>query len=227
MVGPNDPSLPAAHSLLRGTFAKHELVSLRDWRDTLTERQAQIWTDSAWHLFVAERQGKVLGAATGTYLGNVNVGVIGYLTVDPSARRLGLGPRLRRRLKLAFQRDARNIQGGELAGVVGEVRRDNPWLKVLIRRADVIALDFPYFQPGLRPGERAVPLVLYYEGVGVQRKTLGGAELRRLLYTIWRRVYRMARPLTSKAFRRMIGELAKRRIVGELPLVRPKRAARR
>ena len=213
----DDAILSNAYQLLRREFDKHELVSVLEWRDTLAERDAEVWSDVCWHIFVAERKGKILGVATGTYLGNVNIGAIGYLVVHPDARGLGLGPRLRSRLKAALKRDARRLRGKELAAVVGEVRRDNPWLRRLIRRDDVIALDFPYFQPSLRRGQEPVPFVFYYEGVGKVRRTLEAKELSRLLYTIWRRVYRVARPMTSEAFRRMVKDLAGRRVVRELP----------
>lgn len=212
----DDPILRDAYRLLCAAFDKHELVSVLEWRDTLAERDAKVWIDVAWHLLVAERRGRILGVATGTYLGNANIGVIGYLAVHADARGLGLGPRLRRRLTTAFRRDAKRIRGQELAGVVGEVRHDNPWLRHLMRRTAVIALDFAYVQPGLRRGERPVPFTFYYEGIGTRRRHLAGAELRRLLYTIWRRVYRIARPMASPAFRRMMDELAGRRIVRAL-----------
>ncbi|MEZ4587821.1 MAG: GNAT family N-acetyltransferase [Gemmatimonadales bacterium] len=214
----DDPLLDDAYDLLSGSFEKHELVSVLEWRDTLAEKDAQVWSDISWHLLVAARGQKVLGVATGTYLGNMNVGAIGYLVVHPDARGLGLGPRLRSRLKAAFRRDAGRINETELAGVVGEVRRDNPWLRRLVKREDVIALDFPYYQPSLRSGESPVPFVFYYEGVGDVRRTLKAKELSQLLYTIWRRIYRVARPMTSMTFRRMVGNLAGRRVVGEIVL---------
>jgi large subunit ribosomal protein L17 len=82
------------------------------------------------------------------------------------------------------------------------------------RQSDAAEL---YFQPSLRRGQEPVPFVFYYEGVAKVRKTLEAKELSRLLYTIWRRVYRVARPMTSEAFRRMVKDLAGRRVVRELP----------
>jgi len=216
----DDCLIDEAYQLLRAEFEAHELVSVLEWRDTLAERDAQVWSDISWHLLIATRGRRVLGVATGTYLGNMNIGAIGYLVVAEEARGLGLGPRLRARLKRAFRADAARINQTELAGVVGEVRRDNPWLRRLIRREDVIALDFPYFQPRLREGGSPVPFVFYYEGVGDVRSSMGAKELSQLLYTLWRRVYRVARPMTSAIFRRMVRNLAGRRSVGEISLDR-------
>lgn len=225
---PGDPRLSAAHRLLRLAFGRDELVSIREWRDSLAERDAAVWTDTAWHLLVAEQTGRVLGAASGTYVGNLNLGVMGYLVVHPDARGLGLGPRLRRRLRGLFFRDARRLHGGPLGALVGEVRRDNPWLRRLIRRPSVVALDFPYCQPDLRRNVPPVEFVLYRETFEGPRRTMTAKELRQLLYNVWRRVYRIPRPMSSPVFRRMMRSLAGRRVVGELELadLGPKRPVR-
>jgi hypothetical protein len=216
VVLPNDPALSRAHRMLRRIFPASELVKQREWRETLQEHQANLWTDIRWHLLVAERAGRVVGVSTGTYLGNVNAGIIGYLAITSAARRLGIGPRLRRRLAASFGRDAQRIRGASLGAIVGEVRRDNPWLRTLIRREHVLALDFTYLQPRLRRGEPLVPLVLYYESMGRVRQRLRATEVRRLLYTMWRRIYRIARPMAEPAFRQMMRELAGRRWIGEI-----------
>jgi len=213
-----DPALPKAHRLLRQSFHASELVGRSEWRASLAERRASLWSDIRWHIEVAELNGAVIGVATGTYLGNVNVGVIGYLAVSSSARGLGVGPELRSRLRAAFKRDAERIAGKELRAVVGEVRRDNPWLKTLIRRDRVLALDFSYLQPGLRPEAEPVSLVLYFESLGRARRSLPVEYVKKLLYTIWRRVYRIPRPLATKAFRRMIRDLEDRPAVGQIRL---------
>jgi len=215
---PGDPALKAAYRLLRIAFHRDELVSIREWRDTLAERDASVWTDTAWHLIVAERGDRMLGVASGTYLGNMNVGVMGYLVVHPDARGLGLGPRLRRRLRGRFFRDAKRIHKAPLKALVGEVRRDNPWLRRLIRRPTVVALDFPYFQPELRTDEAPVEFVLYYETFAGPRQSVPAKEVRKLLYNVWRRVYRIARPMSSPVFRRMMRSLARRRSIRELKL---------
>lgn len=218
VVRSDDPAIGRVHQLIRRTFPADELVESNEWRDSLREREAGLWSDSRWHLVIAEHRGAVIGVASGTYLGNLNVGVIGYLAVAPGARGMGVGPALRARLRSLFRKDARTIRGKVLEAVVGEVRRDNPWLRALIRSERVLALDFRYFQPRLRPGERPVPLVLYYEGVARARQRLPAATIRMILYSVWRRIYRVRRPLFQPAFRRMLRDLEGRRSIGEVKL---------
>jgi len=50
------------------------------------------------------------------------------------------------------------------------------------------------------------------------RRRLPATVVRRLLYTVWRRVYRIARPMSDPAFRRMLRELSGRRWIGPLRL---------
>jgi hypothetical protein len=187
----------------------------------MEERNARVWTDLNWHLLVAEGGGTTIGAASGTYLGNVNVGVVGYVAVARSWRARGVGPRLRRRLRAGFERDARRTHGRRLEALVGEVEITNPWLYHLAQSEGAVALDFPYFQPSLGGGRKAVPLVLYYQPLTRPRRWLGAAELRRLLYTLWRRPYRVARPLARSAFRRMLTALEGRTRIGARRLPAP------
>jgi hypothetical protein len=216
VVGAADPALARAHHLLRRTFPKAELVDQVDWRHSLREREAGLWTDLQWHLVVAQEGRRVSGVATGWYLGNVNTGVLGYLAVAQTARHQGTGSRLRATLRTLFQRDALRVRGTALQAVVGEVHRDNPWLQSLVRRQRALALDFRYLQPQLHRGNRPVSLVLYYESLDRPRSRLPVTTVRRLLYTIWRRIYRISRPLSDTAFRQMLRELSGRRFVGRL-----------
>ncbi len=216
IIDPADPAVGQAHRLLTRSFHKAERVPIKEWRNSLREGNADVWTDVHWHLAVAELRGRVIGVVTGTYLGNVNTGVIGYLAVGTNARGYGVGPALRGRLRSLFRKDARRIRGETLEAVIGEVRPDNPWLPTLVRRDGVIALNFEYHQPRLHVGEAPVPLVLYYESLGRVRKRLPTELLRRLLYTLWRRIYRIARPMSNSTFKGMLAQLEGRRSIGRL-----------
>lgn len=209
-----DPALVPAYRLLAQAFGPEERVRLREWRGTLQERERELWSDVSWHLFIAERGRRVVGLTSGTYLGNVSVGVIGYLVIAPDARGSGLGPRLRNRLRAAFKQDALRITGAPLKGVLGEVSADNPWLASLSRRPNVLPLDVAYYQPRLHAGDMPSPFVLYLESLDRPRSRIPAAELRRLLYTIWRRVYRIARPLRNPAFQATMRSLRGRRTIG-------------
>jgi hypothetical protein len=215
ILSADDPSFSVAHKLLRHEFPHAEMLPVRVWRNAMRERRAGLWTDIGWHLIVAERKSRVLAAASGSYLGNVNVGIIGYIAVARNARLLGLGPRMRRALQRKFETDAHHAGHARLGAIVGEVRRNNPWLRHVVREG-AVALDFPYFQPSLGAEKEPVPLVLYYQPLGVAKKTLGVAELRRLLYTMWRRMYRIDEPLANPEFRRMLRSLAGRRRIGQI-----------
>jgi len=216
VLASDDPAVARAHRLLRTALHSDELVTVADWRHSLAERNAGLWTDIAWHLFVAEQDGRVIGMGSGTYLGNVNIGFIGYLGVAAKARGLSLGTKLRARLRAAFVRDARRVRAGGLGAILGEVRVDNPWLAHLIKDPRILALDFVYRQPGLRPGKHPVSLVLYYETLRGKVPRLPARLVRRLLYTIWRRAYRIDRPLARPTLRRILDSLAQRRWIGEL-----------
>ncbi len=218
VLSSTDPALPKVHDLIRRTFPKDELVGRSEWRDSLREREAGLWSDSRWHLVVAERKGAVIGVASGTYLGNVNTGVIGYLAVSSAARGYGVGPKLREKLRALFRRDARQIRSEPLRAVIGEVHRNNPWLRTLIRSERVLALDFKYYQPSIRRGERPVPLVLYYEFIRRPKQRLPTALIRTLLYSAWRRIYRIPRPMTHRVFRHMLAELALKKSIGEIKM---------
>ncbi len=222
-----DPAFDAGYALLRKTFPRTELLPKREWRDLMRERNAGLWTDLAWHFLVAQRGHRTIGAASGTYLGNVNVGVVGYVAVDTRDRSAGVGPRLRGRLRTDFERDARRLGKPGLDAIVGEVAETNPWLSHLVRREGAIALDFPYYQPSLAGARTMVPLVLYYQPVLRSRRWISVPWLRRLLYTLWRRPYRVAKPLSRPAFRRMLRALRGRSRVGQRLLPPPVRRSGR
>jgi hypothetical protein len=216
ITDPADPALAAAHRLLTRNFTKAERVPLVEWRNAILEGWEGLSTDNRWHLTVAELGNQVVGLATGTYLGSVNVGVIGYLVVAATARGFGLGPLLRKRLRLLFTRDAKALRGEPLEAVMGEVRPDNPWLRTLVHNMGVIPLDFRYLQPGLHEDDEPVPLVLYYESLARVRRRLPATLLRQILFTSWRRIYRIAQPLSHAIFRQMLSDLDGRRSIGRL-----------
>jgi len=224
----DDPGFDRAYRLLHDAFPRSELLPRREWVYLMTERALGLWTDINWHLIVAERGRRVIGAASGSYMGNLNVGVIGYIALKPGSRSHGVGPRLRARLRAVFERDARRIERGPLKALVGEVHLNNPWLGHLVRREGAIALDFPYYQPSLRGRRNPVPMVLYYQPLDRPRTWLAASELRKLLYSLWRRPYRVSKPLARSAFRRMLRALEGRRRIGqrELPPPRRKQTAR-
>ena len=217
-----DPAFRRAYAILRDTFPPSELVKAADFLRVLRERAAGVWTDFLWHMVVGERGRTLLGCATGSYLGSLNIGLVGYLAVRKGLRSGGLGPRLRERIREAFDVDARKLHGHGVDALVGEVEADNPWLGRLVRYYGAIPLDIPYYQPPVRPTEPEVPLVLYYQPLRRNRTKLHVTEVRRLLYAIWRRAYRIAAPLEHRRFRKMLAALDGRRWIGAMELPTPR-----
>jgi GNAT superfamily N-acetyltransferase len=211
---PNDKALAGAYRLLQRAFTAGELVPRRDLREAMMERNRGILGEFNWHMFVAERGKVVVGVATISYVGELNIGMIGYLAVRPIERSTGLGLRLRAKLLQAVRRDALRIRHRPLEALVGEVRAGNPWLRHLVSVHQALALDFPYWQPSIDGTASPVRLVLYYQPTARERQSLGVSEVRRLLYVIWRRVYRVPRPMKNPTFRKMLKALHGRRLLG-------------
>ena len=151
----------------------------------------------------------------------MNIGVIGYLATSPAARSRGVGTRLRNRLSKLFESDALRISGRELLAVAGEVDATNPWLRKLARQRDVLVLDFPYYQPSLRKTFDPIPYRLYLDFTTHIRKSIAVSDLKQILFAIWRRGYRVKRPLDHPAFRKMLRSIEGRRTIRELEPTSP------
>ncbi len=211
---PDDPAIAGAYRLLRRVFSARELVRRRDLREAIVERNRGVLGDLNWHMIVAERAGVLVGVATVSYLGDLNVGMVGYLAVRAGERSGGVGLKLRAKLLRALHRDALRIRGRPVDALVGEVKAENPWLTHLVTVHEALALDFPYWQPSIDGRARPVPLVLYYQPIARERTSLGADEVRRLLYAIWRRLYRVPKPMKDPRFRRMLAAIQGRRRIG-------------
>lgn len=216
---PDDPALLRAYRVLKHSLPTSELVRLVDFLGGVATRAVGFWADLLWHVIVLERGRLLTGVVTGAYLTAINVGFVGYLAVDRTLRARGIGHTLRHRLLDVFQRDARRRHHAAVSAIVGEVEADNPWLAKLVREHRAIALDIPYYQPPVRPGGEAVPLVLYYQPVGEEpRETLPAAEVGALLYQIWRHAYQVVRPWQDPLFAEMLEAVAGREEIGSRAL---------
>jgi hypothetical protein len=184
----------------------------------IAERRMGLLTSYDFHLFAAvDADDRVLGVSAGVYLGGVNAGFVTYLAVRPEARAHHLGRRMRIRLVDAFRADAGKVEWEELAWVVGEVRRGNPWLTRLVRERAVVPFDLRYFHPGVDTEGPDEEWVLYRQPVGDLRQEIPSQEVGQLLYAIWQRAYRVRWPLQRPGFRDMLEQLEGRESIGFLP----------
>ena len=212
-----DPWFRGAFSLYSRVFPPSEQIDREYFQNVFEEKRLGLLAPFNCHFLVAHQRGRVVGFISGSYLAIVNLGFVGYLAVAPDNSGRQVGSRLRRRLVDVMQRDARAAGHDDLMGMMGEVEEGNPWLERM-RRHGALAFDLDYFQPSA-DGTDVVPLVLYLQPVGGRRhlRSLKVSAMRRVLYAIYRRLYRIRFPLKLPEFQRMFRQLEGRTRVGARP----------
>jgi ribosomal protein S18 acetylase RimI-like enzyme len=214
-----DPVTTAALELIAEIFPRSERQPLHELALEVQEKRLGLLVDYDFHLLAGvDPQGNVGGVVAGVYLGGVNAGFVTYLAVRGELRSAGLGRQLRTLLVEQFRSDARRTGWDDLAWVVGEVRIDSPWLERLVRERGAIPFDLVYYHPGTGPNRNDPTWVLYRQPVSDMRREISADEARRLLYSIWRRAYRVRYPLDRDGFCAMLEEIGDRETVGVHPL---------
>ncbi|MEO8499938.1 MAG: hypothetical protein ABI565_03420 [Vicinamibacteria bacterium] len=212
-----DPLFKKSFALYSRVFPPSETIDREYFRNVFEEKRLGLLSPYNFHFLVAHQGNRVLGFVTGSYLAIVNLGFVGYLAVGPNTGGRKVGSKLRGRLIRVMHDDARAAGHADLMGMMGEVEEGNPWLHRM-RRHGALAFDLDYMQPST-DGTSAVPLVLYLEPLGGRRlRSLPATTLRRLLYAVYRRLYRIRFPLKEPEFRRMLRQLEGRARVGARPL---------
>lgn len=205
----------AALDLIADMFAAHERQPITELRSEIAERRLGMLSGYNFHLLTAVYEGEAIPAGTiaGLYLDGVNAGFITYLAVRKQYRGQRLARVLRPRLIEVFRADARREEYDDLAWVLGEVRADSPWLKRLIRTRGAIPFDLAYYHPGMSLGD-SEPYVLYRQPIGDHRRELPADLVRRTLFAIYQRGYRVRYPLNRDIFSNMLEQLEGRDYIG-------------
>lgn len=218
-----EPMFARAFALYCAAFPASERIGREYFRNIFEEKRLGLLTPFNFHFLVAHYGERVAGFISGTYLAIANIGFVGYLAVRPSEAGRKVGSRLRQRLAELMRRDSLAAGHSSLRGIMGEIEETNPWLQT-IRRRGALAIDLRYLQPST-DGTAVVPLVLYLQPAsGRKIRSLPTADLRRVLYAIYRRLYRIRFPLRQPEFRRMLRQLEGRDRVGALPVTGGRRA---
>lgn len=213
-----EPFGQATLGLLRETFPRPERHSIADMEKEIQEKRLELLTLYDFHMLGARGSGgEVAAMGTGVYLAGVNAGLVMYLAVRPGWQGKRLGRRIRAELVSRFRENAVTAGWNELSCVLGEVRRDNPWIERLVSKGGVIPFDLDYYHPGMVPGETEESYVLYREPVADQRLEIPATELLQTLYAIFRRGYRVSYPMDKAGFRAMLDEIAGKESVGIHP----------
>lgn len=221
IVDERDPLADAALALITDMFAPEDRQPLAELRSEIAERRLGMMSGGYMHLLAAVEDDapEPAGVAIGVYLDRVNAGFISYLAVRSESRGRRIARMLRPRLIEAFEEDAQRAGHGEPAWVLGEVRRQSPWLRRLVRTRGAIPFDLRYYHPGmsLDGGEE---YVLYRQPLGDARRDLPVALVRRVIYAIYRRAYRVRYPLQRDIFVDMLRQLECVETVGVHPAFR-------
>lgn len=213
-----EPLAGAALQLIADAFERPDRQPLTELRSEIAEKRLDLLGAMDFHLLAAVTpEGEAVGTVTGIYLGGVNAGFITYLTVAPAWRRRRLAPGLRGALVEIFRADARSAGFDDLDWVLGEVRAGSPWLRRLVGSGGVITFDLTYYHPGMNPENDDRRYILYRQPVGDARAALPGPLVRRILYAIYRRGYRVRYPLERASFQAMMEQLEGREWVGPHP----------
>jgi GNAT superfamily N-acetyltransferase len=218
IVDERDPAAAAALELIHEMFQPEDRQPAGELLSELAERRLGMFSSYNFHLIAADYadSAETAGTAVGIYLGGVNAGIVMYLAVRRQHRGRRLARLLRPALVEAFRQDARAAGHEDLAFTLGEVRKESPWLRRLVRTRGAIPFDLDYYHPGMAPGG-ARPYVLYREPIGDTRRDLSVAHTRRILYSIYRRAYRVRYPLQREGFVAMLRQLEGRDHVGVHP----------
>lgn len=213
-----EPLAEAALAVIADMFPASERQPLAELRSELAERRLGILSGYNFHLLTALYEGDAEPAGTiiGLYLDGVNAGFITYLAVRKQHRGRRLARLLRPRLIEAFRKDARHSGHDDLAWILGEVRADSPWLKRLVRTRGAIPFDLEYYHPGMALDQHE-RYILYRQPIGDLRIDLPVELVRRTLYAIYRRGYRVRYPLNREIFNAMLEQLKGREFIGIHP----------
>lgn len=218
IVDERDPLAESSLGLIYDTFAPADRQPIGDMLSELAERRHGLFSSYNYHLLAAVQPGAEppAGSIAGVYLGGVNAGFVMYLAVGRQHRGRRIARLLRERLVAGFREDARQAGYPDLAWVLGEVRIGSPWLKRLVRTRGAIPFDLDYYHPGMTPGA-SERYVLYRQPVADRREELPVALVRRIIYAIYRRAYRVRFPLQRPGFVAMVEQLQQKRQVGIHP----------
>ncbi len=138
LVTVDDERLPLATRAL--DLIVHSIGDVQPVEDLLTEveeRRRGMPSGGNYHLLaMVDEAEHPVAAAAGVYLKGVNAGFITYLAVRQDQRGREIGRTLRTELVNAMRAEARETAGRDLDWVVGEVRRESPWLRTLVSYID-------------------------------------------------------------------------------------------
>lgn len=191
--------------LIKSRLKEGQTPKEKEFLEAITKRNK--WFPDNYHLIIAKNSEEVLAATAGYYIADINVGFINYVVVDPKFEGQGLATILRETLINAFIVDANKNKNKSPIGYLGEVEHNNPWLKTLIKKYGVTALDVPYVQPPLFRRGKPIPLVLYFQPHPNATIKIEKAFVESIIRAVYDSVYEIANINKKEYFKKIMEKL--------------------
>ncbi len=146
--------------------------------------------------------GEAVGAAVGTYLPRVNVGMVLYSAVERRFRGRGLYSEMRARLVETLCGDALDLGRPGVDYIVSELQQDSPLYSLYVSEWRAYTAPCDYWQPETQ-GLTARPLKLVLQPF-IAEGPPSVREIAVLVKEMYRAVYRLGDPGEDPSFQRVI-----------------------
>ena len=211
---------------------RHERESLANMRRYLALKARGWYGANNYHVLLARSGGEVIGGSVFDYLAAPNAGVIEFLFTRADRRRKGFGRALLDATLRILERDARAAGKRRLQAVVAEM--NDPFRPAAtpddmdpFERAAIWGgwgfgrLDFPYVQPALSRGQRAVAnLALVVKLRPAAPASVDSSWLMEVIAGYMQWAMRIARPRDNAEYRKMARHARRHRQIAVVPLAR-------
>ena len=207
------PHILEAHALLQEALGPEYVEDMDSFRGTVS-----LDTDDAVvpRLVCAVHNGRVEGVVLGTYLRNLNMGMVLYSAVRRAFQGLGVYAMLRYRLMSLLNRESGRFHSAEMDYLISEQEDGSALFERYTREWGAFVAPVDYEQPAAQ-GLSARKLKLVLQPVAKQVPP-SGDEIAAIVREIYERVYRLPNTTANAQFRRVVESLNGHALSGkELP----------
>ena len=198
------------HSFLSELFKPGQVENLESFHESLSSNQQPLVIPK---MKTARIRDELAGVSVGAYLGEINAGIILYSAVNPVFRRQGLYRNLRTSLIDSIKYEAISLINKQLSCVLSEVENKSLMHRLYQNKSDTLIAPCHYLQPQIQ-GLYAKSLLLVIQSKN-WRKYTDHTYMKKIIFEIYRGIYRIADPARDDAFKLVIQSLDRTAQVSE------------